>query len=221
MFLPPEDANYLQYPYNYNYNTNPITDTMRFDAKDFSSIRNPKIAQYKLWDGAYLDTPSKNQYINLVSPIEVEEKSASGWVKPALTRSQAVGNELSLASRNLAKFTAPLLEPLAIYGGLKTIVDAAKHSDDRIPVSDVPPLDFDNMTFNQKSDGAVLPLVQIEQDGSPRYTLQGGVRQDDYLLPPDIQSGSFKAFYQNLKRNPYNTLMNIQEMNNSSAGSNL
>lgn len=181
MFLPPEDANYLQYPYNYNHNTNPITDTMRFSANDFSSVRNPKIAQYKLWEGAYLDTPAKSQYINLVSPIETGTNVE--WVKPTLNKTQELKNGLLSVSKNLSRFATPLLEPLTVYGGLQLAVDAAKRSDDRIPVGDVPSADFDTITFNQKQDGTMLPFIQIGQDGIPQYTLQGGVNEN-YILPP-------------------------------------
>lgn len=106
---------------------------------------------------------------------------------------------------------APLGEAAMFYGA----VDAAKRSDDRIPTYS------GDMTITPNAGAPILPSIQLDSDGNLSYQLQGGVQQDNYILPPDIQSGSFKAFYQNLKRNPYNTLMNIQETNNSSAGSNL
>ena len=84
----------------------------------------------------------------------------------------------------------------------------------------LPPTNRTDNSITPNNGAPMLPFIQLDDNGVPSSQLQGRV-EENYMLPPDIQSGSFKAFYQNLKRNPYNTLMNIQEMNNSSAGSNL
>lgn len=163
-------------------------------ANDFKNTYDDALTRYKTgYERAF--SPTANKFIANSKPYLLPAKQAAG---------KALG----------------LLGPVGAALDFAAVVEAAKHSDDRIPVSDVLPLDFDNMTFNQKSDGAVLPLVQIGRDGVPQYTLQGGVKEN-YILPPANQAGNFKSFYQNLKNNPLNTLMNIQDTNNSSVGNNL
>lgn len=166
-----------------------------YPANDFNQTYKDALAKYKIgYEKAF--SPTTNKFINNAKPLLAPAKQAA---------TRALG----------------LLAPVGGLLDLVAVTEAAKNSYNKIPASDVPPADFDNIIFNQKDDNTMLPFVQIRQDGTPQYTLQGGVQQNDYILPPDIQSGNFKTFYQNLKRNPYNTLMNIQETNNSSAGSNL
>lgn len=135
-------------------------------------------------------------------------------------------------SGRLQRFEKPLLEAgrigekvargagrmLPVVGAAMTAADIYDALNSPVQAGTLQPTDAG---YRQVDYQDILPLIQLDNQGQPDYMLQGRVRQDNYLLPPDIQSGSFKAFYQNLKRNPYNTLMNIQETNNSSAGSNL
>ena len=169
---------------------------MTYIPRDATYSTNP-IKNYQLWDEqAMLYRPNSVQMADALNSLEA-------------TNALQTGNALQSAARPLANaisragyLLAPLGEAAMFYGA----VDAAKHSDDRIPVSDVPPLDFDNMTFNEKSDGTVLPFIQIGQDGVPQYTLQGGV-EENYMLPPqpskmDDYYKKAKQFYGTMKTNP-------------------
>ena len=146
---------------------------MTYIPRDATYSTNP-IKNYQLWDEqAMLYRPNSVQMADALNSLEATNALQAGNALQSAAR--PVANTISRAGYLLA----PLGEAAMFYGA----VDAAKHSDDRIPVSDVPPLDFDNMTFNQKSDGTVLPFIQIGQDGVPQYTLQGGV-EENYMLPP-------------------------------------
>lgn len=195
---------------------------MTYIPRDTTYSTNP-IKNYQLWDEqAMLYRPNSVQMADALNSLEA--------TNTLQTTARPVANVISRAGYLLA----PLDEAAMFYGA----VDAAKHSDDRIPVSDVPPLDFDNMTFNQKSDTTELPLVQIGQDGVPQYTLQGGV-EENYMLPPKSNNNmedyykKAKQFYGLLKANPqvaFNVFNNFIQgdnkdlpglLNGSAAGANL
>ena len=160
---------------------------MTYIPRDATYSTNP-IKNYQLWDEqAMLYRPNSVQMADALNSLEATNALQTGNAMQSAAR--PVTNAISRAGYLLA----PLGEAAMFYGA----VDAAKHSDDRIPVSDVPPLDFDNMTFNQKSDGTVLPFIQIGQDGVPQYTLQGGV-EENYMLPP--QSNKMDDYYKKAKQ---------------------
>ena len=169
---------------------------MTYIPRDATYSTNP-IKNYQLWDEqAMLYRPNSVQMADALNSLEATNALQAGNALQSAAR--PVANAISKAGYLLA----PLGEAAMFYGA----VDAAKHSDDRIPVSDVPPLDFDNMTFNQKSDGTVLPFIQIGQNGVPQYTLQGGV-EENYMLPPkSIEMDDYykkaKQFYGMMKANP-------------------
>lgn len=189
---------------------------MTYIPRDATYSTNP-IKNYQLWDEqAMLYRPNSVQMADALNSLEATNALQAGNALRAEKALQSAARPVANAISKAGYLLAPLGEAAMFYGA----VDAAKHSDDRIPISDVPSLNFDNMTFNQKSDETVLPFIQIGQDGVPQYTLQGRV-EESYMLPPTNQSGNFKNFYQNLRNNPYSTLMNIQETNNSPVGSNL
>ena len=169
---------------------------MNYIPRDATYSTNP-IKNYQLWDEqAMLYRPNSVQMADALNSLEATNALQAGNALQSAAR--PVANAISKAGYLLA----PLGEAAMFYGA----VDAAKHSDDRIPVSDVPPLDFDNMTFNQKSDGTVLPFIQIGQDGVPQYTLQGGV-EENYMFPPqpskmDDYYKKAKQFYGTMKTSP-------------------
>ena len=170
---------------------------MTYIPRDATYSTNP-IKNYQLWDEqAMLYRPNSVQMADALNSLEATNALQAGNALQSAAR--PVANAISKAGYLLA----PLGEAAMFYGA----VDAAKHSDDRIPVSDVPPLDFDNMTFNQKSDGTVLPFIQIGQNGVPQYTLQGGV-EENYMLPPKSNNNiedyykKAKQFYGMMKANP-------------------
>lgn len=163
---------------------------MTYIPRDATYSTNP-IKNYQLWDEqAMLYRPNSVQMADALNSLE------------ATNALQAAAKPVANAISKTGYLLAPLGEAAMFYGA----VDAAKHSDDRIPISDVPSSDFDNMTFNQESDGTVLPFIQIGQDGVPQYTLQGGV-EENYMLPPrpsktEDYYKKAKQFYGLLKANP-------------------
>lgn len=200
---------------------------MTYIPRDATYSTNP-IKNYQLWDEqAMLYRPNSVQMADALNSLEATNALQAGNAIQSAAR--PVANTISRAGYLLA----PLGEAAMFYGA----VDAAKHSDDRIPVSDVPPLDFDNMTFNQKSNGTVLPFIQIGEDGVPQYTLQGGV-EENYMLPPqpskmDDYYKKAKQFYGMMKANPqvaFNVFNNFIQgdnkdlpglLNGSASGANL
>lgn len=169
---------------------------MTYIPRDATYSTNP-IKNYQLWDEqAMLYRPNSVQMADALNSLEA-------------TNALQTGNTLQAAAKPIANIAskagyllAPLGEAAMFYGA----VDAAKHSDDRIPVSDVPPSDFDNPIINHKSDGTILPFIQIGQDGVPQYTLQGGV-EENYMLPPQPSRmedyyKKAKQFYGMIKANP-------------------
>lgn len=169
---------------------------MTYIPRDATYSTNP-IKNYQLWDEqAMLYRPNSVQMADALNSLEATKAlQATNTLQAA---AKPVANAISKAGYLLA----PLGEAAMFYGA----VDAAKRSDDRIPISDVPSSDFDNMTFNQKSDGTVLPFIQIGQDGVPQYTLQGGV-EENYMLPPqpnkmDDYYKKARQFYGMMKANP-------------------
>lgn len=169
---------------------------MTYIPRDATYSTNP-IKNYQLWDEqAMLYRPNSVQMADALNSLEATNAlQASNALQAA---AKPVANTISKAGYLLA----PLGEAAMFYSA----VDAAKHSDDRIPISDVPSSDFDNMTFNQKSDGTVLPFIQIGQDGVPQYTLQGGI-EENYMLPPQPSRmedyyKKTKQFYGMMKANP-------------------
>ena len=200
---------------------------MTYIPRDATYSTNP-IKNYQLWDEqAMLYRPNSVQMADALNSLEATNALQARNALQATAR--PVANAISRAGYLLA----PLGEAAMFYGA----VDAAKHSDDRIPISDVPSSDFDNMTFNQKSDGTVLPFIQIGQDGVPQYTLQGGV-EEKYMLPPKSNNNmedyykKAKQFYGMMKTNPqvpFNVFNNFIQgdtkdlpglLNGSSAGFN-
>lgn len=169
---------------------------MTYIPRDATYSTNP-IKNYQLWDEqAMLYRPNSVQMTDALNSLEAT--NALQTTNTLQAAAKPVANAISKAGYLLA----PLGEAAMFYGA----VDAAKRSDDRIPISDVPSSDFDNMTFNQKSDGTVLPFIQIGQDGVPQYTLQGGV-EENYMLPPqpnkmDDYYKKARQFYGIMKANP-------------------
>lgn len=169
---------------------------MTYIPRDTTYSTNP-IKNYQLWDEqAMLYRPNSVQMADALNSLEATNALQTSNALQAAAK--PVANAITKAGYLLA----PLGEAAMFYGA----VDAAKHSDDRIPISDVPSSDFDNMTFNQKSDGTVLPFIQIGQDGVPQYTLQGGI-EENYMLPPQPSRmedyyKKAKQFYGTMKTNP-------------------
>ena len=185
---------------------------MTYIPRDATYSTNP-IKNYQLWDEqAMLYRPNSVQMADALNSLEA-------------TNALQAGNSLQSAARPAADaisragyLLAPLGEAAMFYGA----VDAAKHSDDRIPVSDVPPLDFDNPIINHKSDGTILPFIRIGQDGVPQYTVQGGV-EENYMLPPKSNNTmedyykKAKQFYGMMRANPqvgFNVFNNFIQGNN-------
>ena len=207
---------------------------MTYIPRDATYSTNP-IKNYQLWDEqAMLYRPNSVQMADALNSLEATNALQAGNSLQAGNAIQSTARPVASAISRAGYLLAPLGEAAMFYGA----VDAAKHSDDRIPVSDVPPLDFNNMTFNQKSDGTVLPFIQIGQDGTPQYTLQGGV-EENYMLPPKSNNTmedyykKAEQFYGLLKANPqvaFNVFNNFIQgdnkdlpglLNGSSAGANM
>lgn len=177
---------------------------MTYIPRDATYSTNP-IKNYQLWDEqAMLYRPNSVQMADALNSLEATNALQAGNALQAAAK--PVANVISRAGYLLA----PLGEAAMFYGA----VDAAKHSDDRIPTYS------GDMSITPNEGAPILPSVQLDDNGNLSYQLQGGV-EENYILSPTNQSGNFKSFYQNLRNNPYSTLMNIQETNNSSDGSNL
>lgn len=201
---------------------------MTYIPRDATYSTNP-IKNYQLWDEqAMLYRPNSVQMADALNSLEATNALQAGNAIQSAAR--PVANAISRAGYLLA----PLGEAAMFYGA----VDAAKHSDDRIPISDVPPLDFDNPIINQKSDGTMLPFIQIGPDGIPHYTVQGRV-EENYMLPPKSNNNmedyykKAKQFYGMMKANPsvgFNVFNNFIQgdtkdlpglLNGSASGGNL
>lgn len=170
---------------------------MTYIPRDATYSTNP-IKNYQIWDNLQASPyrPNSVQMADALNSLEATNALQAG--NALQTAAKPVANVISKAGYLLA----PLGEAAMFYGA----VDAAKHSDDRIPVSDVPSADFDTIAFNQKQDGTILPFIQIGQDGVPQYTLQGGV-SESYMLPPqpnkmDDYYKKAKQFYEMMRDNP-------------------
>lgn len=76
------------------------------------------------------------------------------------------------------------LKGIGTAGDLYMLTEAAKQSDNRLIHNDNPMsgLDFNNIQFEGARE---LPLIQVNNDGSPNVTLQGQVNYDEYLLEPN------------------------------------
>lgn len=98
------------------------------------------------------------------------------YLKPAL---KSLGNTLGTAG---------------VVGDAATIYEAGKYANKKMVE------DYDNLSTEQKElignhigmnprrgqdwSGLNLPLVQVNNDGSPNVTLQGGINYDDYYIEP-------------------------------------
>lgn len=170
---------------------------MTYIPRDATYSTNP-IKNYQLWDEqAMLYRPNSVQMADALNSLEATNALQAGNTIQSAAR--PVANAISKAGYLLA----PLGEAAMFYAA----VDAAKHSDDKIYVSDVPPLDFDNPIINHKSDGTILPFIRIGQDGVPQYTVQGGI-EENYMLPPKSNNNmedyykKAKQFYGMMRANP-------------------
>ena len=81
-----------------------------------------------------------------------------------------------------------------VVGDAATIYEAGKYANKKMIE------DYDNLSTEQKElignhigmnprrgqdwSGLNLPLVQVNNDGSPNVTLQGGINYDDYYIEP-------------------------------------
>lgn len=86
--------------------------------------------------------------------------------------------------KSLGRAGSTALKGIGAAGDLYMLTEAAKQSDNRLIHNDNPMsgLDFNNIQFEGAKE---LPLIQVNNDGSPNVTLQGQVSYDEYLLEPN------------------------------------
>lgn len=157
---------------------------MTYIPRDATYSTNP-IKNYQLWDEqAMLYRPNSVQMADALNSLEA--------TSALQTAAKPVANVISRAGYLLA----PLGEAAMFYGA----VDAAKHSDDRIPTYS------GDMSITPNEGAPVLPSVQLDDNGNLSYQLQGGV-EENYILPPQPSKAEdyykkAKQLYGTMKANP-------------------
>lgn len=163
---------------------------MTYIPRDATYSTNP-IKNYRLWDEqAMLYRPNSVQMADALNSLETTNALQTG--NALQTAAKPVANVISRAGYLLA----PLGEAAMFYGA----VDAAKHSDDRIPTYS------GDMSITPNEGAPVLPSVQLDDNGNLSYQLQGGV-EENYMLPPQPSKAEdyykkAKQLYGTMKANP-------------------
>lgn len=163
---------------------------MTYIPRDATYSTNP-IKNYQLWDEqAMLYRPNNVQMADALNSLEATNALQAG--NALQTAAKPVANVISKAGYLLA----PLGEAAMFYGA----VDAAKHSDDRIPTYS------GDMSITPNEEAPILPSVQLDDNGNLSYQLQGGV-EENYMLPPQPSKAEdyykkAKQFYGMMKANP-------------------
>lgn len=163
---------------------------MTYIPRDVTYSTNP-IKNYQLWDEqAMLYRPNSVQMADALNSLEATNALQTG--NALRTAAKPVANVISKAGYLLA----PLGEAAMFYGA----VDAAKHSDDRIPTYS------GDMSITPNEEAPILPSVQLDDNGNLSYQLQGGV-EENYMLPPQPSKAEdyykkAKQFYGMMKANP-------------------
>lgn len=163
---------------------------MTYIPRDATYSTNP-IKNYQLWDEqAMLYRPNSVQMADALNSLEAANALQAG--NALQTAAKPVANVIS----KVGYLLAPLGEAAMFYGA----VDAAKHSDDRIPTYS------GNMSITPNEGAPILPSVQLDDNGNLSYQLQGGV-EENYMLPPQPSKAEdyykkAKQFYGIMKANP-------------------
>lgn len=163
---------------------------MAYIPRDATYSTNP-IKNYQLWDEqAMLYRPNSVQMADALNSLEATNALQAG--NTLQTAAKPVANVISKAGYLLA----PLGEAAMFYGA----VDAAKHSDDRIPTYS------GDMSITPNEGAPMLPSVQLDDNGNLSYQLQGGVEKN-YILPPQPSKAEdyykkAKQLYGTMKANP-------------------
>lgn len=163
---------------------------MTYIPRDVTYSTNP-IKNYQLWDEqAMLYRPNSVQMADALNSLEATNALQTG--NALQTAAKPVVNVISKAGYLLA----PLGKAAMFYGA----VDAAKHSDDRIPTYS------GDMSITPNEEAPILPSVQLDDNGNLSYQLQGGV-EENYMLPPQPSKAEdyykkAKQFYGMMKANP-------------------
>lgn len=163
---------------------------MTYIPRDATYSTNP-IKNYQLWDEqAMLYRPNSVQMADALNSLEAANALQAG--NALQTAAKPVANVISRAGYLLA----PLGEAAMFYGA----VDAAKHSDNRIPTYS------GDMSITPNEGAPVLPSVQLDDNGNLSYQLQGGV-EENYMLPPQPSKAEdyykkAKQLYGTMKANP-------------------
>lgn len=163
---------------------------MTYIPRDVTYSTNP-IKNYQLWDEqAMLYRPNSVQMADALNSLEATNALQTG--NALQTAAKPVANVISKAGYLLA----PLGKAAMFYGA----VDAAKHSDDRIPTYS------GDMSITPNEEAPILPSVQLDDNGNLSYQLQGGV-EENYMLPPQPSKAEdyykkAKQFYGMMKANP-------------------
>lgn len=163
---------------------------MTYIPRDVTYSTNP-IKNYQLWDEqAMLYRPNSVQMADALNSLEATNALQTG--NALQTAAKPVANVISKAGYLLA----PLGKAAMFYGA----VDAAKHSDDRIPTYS------GDMSITPNEEAPILPSVQLDDNGNLSYQLQGGV-EETYMLPPQPSKAEdyykkAKQFYGMMKANP-------------------
>lgn len=196
---------------------------MTYIPRDATYSTNP-IKNYQIWDNLQASPyrPNSVQMADALNSLEATNALQAG-TNTLQTAAKPVANVIGKAGYLLA----PLGEAAMFYGA----VDAAKHSDDRIPTYS------GDMTITPNAGAPMLPSVQLDNNGNLSYQLQGGV-SEDYMLPPqpNKMEGYYKQakqFYGMMRANPqtgFNVFNNFIQgdnkdlpglLNGSSTGGNL
>ena len=149
---------------------------MTYIPRDVTYSTNP-IKNYQIWDNLQASPyrPNSVQMADALNSLEA--------TNALQTAAKPVANVIGKAGYLLA----PLGEAAMFYGA----VDAARHSDDRLPTYS------GGMTITPNAGAPMLPSVQLDSNGNISYQLQGGV-SEDYMLPP--QPSKMEDYYKQAKQ---------------------
>ena len=157
-------------------------------------------------NGANVNITFDPKDIGIIQPYEVGPRMIADSVDTNKSLAKMIqGYKRAFNTSNRTILSNPYLKPAlkslgttlgaaGVVGDAATIYEAGKYANKKIIE------DYDNLSIKQKElignhigmnprrgqdwSGLNLPLVQVNNDGSPNVALQGGINYDDYYIEP-------------------------------------